>query len=93
MKIRSGRKRLVLELRLPSRADLVRDSELFPQIGFDTTSEVAAENYVDELVDGSGRPLYLDKVRSVSGKRRDEPSHVWDDQVLEEQHRRFLNAS
>ena len=33
--------------------------------------------------------LYLDKVDSVSGARRDETHHVWDDQILDEQHARF----
>ena len=38
-------------------------------------------------------PEYVDKVGSVSGLRRDEEFHVFDDQVIEEQHRRFLNGS
>jgi len=29
-------------------------------------SEVAAEDYCDERVDGSGRPLHLDRVLSMS---------------------------
>ena len=53
--------------------------------------ELAATMYADDRVDGEGRLLYLDKVDSVSGARRDEPHHVWDDRLLDEQHRRFLN--
>ncbi len=30
-------------------------------------SELAAEDYCDERVDGSGRALYIDTTRSVSG--------------------------
>ena len=33
---------------------------------------------------------YLDKVGSVSGLRRDEMTMIFDDGVLDEQHRRFL---
>ncbi len=65
-------------------------------------TELAAELYADELVDGSGRPIRgrltdlrdvvrLDKVRSVSGLVEVEESRVWDDQLLEEQYRRFLS--
>ncbi len=52
-------------------------------------SELAAQLYVDDRVDRDGHFQYLDKVRSVSGLRRDEPFHVWDDRVIEEQYRRF----
>ena len=69
----------------------MRDSSLFPQIGFDCTSEVAAENYVDERVDGRGRPLYLDKDGSVSGSIPLD-LHWQSDALLEEQYRRFHNA-
>ncbi len=55
-------------------------------------SEGAAEMYVDDRVDKDGRLYYLDREVSVSGARRDEPEHVWDDEVLEQQYRRFLNA-
>ncbi len=55
-------------------------------------SEVAAQLYVNEELDGDGNWLHLDKVGSVSGARRDEPYHVWDDQLLDEQYRRFLNS-
>jgi len=36
---------------------------------------------------------YLDKVVSVSGLRRDETDHVFDDLIVDEQYRRFLNGS
>ena len=42
-------------------------------------SERAAEDYCNDLVDGGGRQLYLDKVGSVSGLSRVElgcPSQV-----------------
>ena len=52
-------------------------------------SERASELYVDEVLDGSGRIQYLDSSVSVSGLRRDESAHVWDDEVIEDQHRRF----
>jgi len=34
--------------------------------------------------------LYLDKVASVSGSRRDEITMIFDDEVIDDQHRRFL---
>ena len=36
---------------------------------------------------------YIDKVGSVSGLRRDEDYHVLDDQLLDQQYRRFHNGS
>ena len=54
--------------------------------------ERAAEDYCDERVDGNGRKLYLDKVDSVSGLRRDEITMIFDDGVFNEQHRRFHHA-
>jgi len=54
-------------------------------------TELAAEMYVDELVDRNGRWLYIDREGSVRGLRRDEPHHVWDGPVIEEQYRRFLD--
>ncbi len=54
-------------------------------------SEVAAEDYCDERVDGSGRLLYLDIPGSVSGSPP--PKIHWDDAVIQEQHRRFHNGS
>ena len=72
---------------------MIHVSKILRSIGFDTSSEVAAERYCDELVDGRGRPLYLDKVGSVSGLDADEDSHVWDDRLLDQQYRRFLNGS
>jgi len=38
-----------------------------------------------------GELEYLDKVGSVSALAEAEEFHVFDDQVLDEQHRRFLN--
>ena len=56
-------------------------------------SEKAAELYVDEVLDGRGRFLYLDNRVSVSALVEVEGSHVWDDQLLNEQYQRFLNGS
>ncbi len=54
-------------------------------------SSLASEHYCDEVVDGAGRLLYLDKVGSVSALN--EPSEpIWVDSLLDEQHRRFLHA-
>ena len=55
-------------------------------------TERAAEDYCDERVDGNGRKQYLDKVVSVSGLGRDGPPMIFDEGVLDEQHRRFLSA-
>ena len=55
--------------------------------------EKAAEMYVNEEVDGGGRLLYLDKVASVSGARRDELTMIFDDEVLNEQHERHVHSS
>ncbi len=41
-------------------------------------------------VDKAEASLYLDKVGSVSAVRRDEAMVIFDDEVLEEQYRRFL---
>ncbi len=54
-------------------------------------SERAAEDYTDDLVDGDGRPLYLDLLGSVSGS--DQPDLIWDNEVIQEQYRRFHNGS
>ena len=57
-------------------------------------SERAADDYCNEVVDGSGRLQYLDSRVSVSGLRRDETffAHVTD-QLLLEQSERFHNGS
>ncbi len=46
-----------------------------------------------EAVDMSTRCLYLDKVGSVSGTRRDEDTIIFDDELLDQQYRRFHNGS
>ena len=51
-------------------------------------SEKAAEDYVDERVDGSGCRLHLDKVLSVSAMP--EPEHIFCPEVINEQEARFL---
>jgi len=56
-------------------------------------SELAAAQYCNEEVDGWGRLLYLDKVGSVSALVEVEESFVWNDRLLDQQYRRFLNGS
>ncbi len=68
-------------------------SEILPGCGLLADSEEASALYVDEVLDGDGRFQYLDSIGSVSGLVEVEGSRVWDDQLLEEQHRRFLNGS
>ena len=75
-------------------------SEHFSRNGFLTAkghawiqSERASELYVDEVLDGQGRRLYLDKDGSVSAMVEVEEFHVFDDRIIDEQHRRFLNGS
>ena len=55
-------------------------------------SEVAAEFYVDEVLDGAGNPLYVDSMVSVSAVP-DRPTTLWPGASdLEDQCRRLLNA-
>jgi len=58
----------------------------------DLERELAADMYCDEVIDGSGRLLYLDTVVSVSALAEAE-SRPWDDELLEKQYRRFLHGS
>ena len=44
-------------------------------------------------VDKTEESRYLDKVGSVSAMVEVEEFHVWDDQVLDQQYRRFHNGS
>jgi len=53
-----------------------------------TSREGLSPRGVDEMVAGK----YLDKVGSVSASQRDETSCVWDDELLDEQYRRFLRS-
>ena len=41
---------------------------------------------------GVDRPVILDRSGSVSGSRRDEIKMIFDEGVIDEQHRRFLDA-
>ena len=72
---------------------LTKLSELLPSCGLFADSEEASELYVDEVLDGSGRFSYLDRTVSMRGLVEVEESRVWDAQLLQEQHRRFLNGS
>ena len=56
-------------------------------------TERAAEQYCNEEVDGQGRMQYLDKVGSVSAPQEQGQIAIFDDLVLDQQHRRFLNGS
>ena len=74
------------------------DSLWYPPISRPVTptylaSERAAVDYCNEVVDGAGRLLELDSIVSVSGLVEVEDSRVWDDQLLDQQYRRFLNGS
>ena len=52
--------------------------------------EEAAQRSLEGLeVDGMGSSLYLDKVGSVSGLELERDSHVFDDELLDQQYRRF----
>ncbi len=56
-------------------------------------SELAAEDYTDEKVDGSGRRLYIDKEGSVSANGHG-PEPLWPEMKnIDDQERRFLHAS
>ncbi len=53
--------------------------------------EAAQRRAASREVDARELSLYLDKVGSVSAVRRDETTFWPDDEVLDEQHRRFLD--
>ena len=55
-------------------------------------SEAGAELYVNEVLDGSGRFQYLDKVASVSALTEPEPVMWLNEENQDEQYRRFLNC-
>ncbi len=53
--------------------------------------EETAQRSLEGLeVDARAPELYLDKVVSVSGLRRDETTMIFNDGVIDEQYRRFL---
>jgi len=43
-------------------------------------------------VDKAAQRRYLDTMDSVSGSRRDETQLIFDEDIIDEQHRRYLNA-
>ena len=67
-------------------------SDILRGCGLLADSEEASALYVDEVLDGRGRFCYLDTVGSVSALAEAEASRVWDDQLLQDQHRRFLDG-
>ncbi len=56
--------------------------------GYEVTAQRSLEGL--EGVDMGETQSYLDKVGSVSALVEGEEYHVWDDLILDEQHRRFL---
>ncbi len=52
-----------------------------------------AQQYSLEGLATRGDPGYIDKVGSVSGLELERDFHVWDDELLNEQHRRESNGS
>ena len=68
-------------------------SELLVGCGLLADGEEASELYVDEVFDGKGRFCYLDSTVSVSVLVEVEGGRVWNEDLLEEQHRRFRNGS
>ena len=60
--------------------------------GFRRSPEGLAErrDVSPEGVDMGASQLYLDIPGSVSGSRRDEIKMIFDEEILDEQHRRFL---
>ncbi len=56
-------------------------------------SEVAAELYCDEGIDGKTFQRYIDRSVSVSALPETETSMIFDDGVIDEQYRRFLPCS
>jgi len=55
-------------------------------------SEEAAVAYIDEMVDGDGKLLYVDKVGSVSGLIEIENDYAYDPTHIELNQRLNLNA-
>ena len=55
-------------------------------------SELAAEQYTNEEVDGSGRLQYIDTSVSVSALL-DRPSPIWCPVIISQQERSFLHGS
>ncbi len=57
----------------------------------DSRNESDCELYVDEVLTGDGQYVILDMLGSVSGLRRDETVMIWNEDILDEQYRRFLS--
>ncbi len=56
--------------------------------------EEAAQRSLEGFEVDATHPFeYLDVVGSVSGLRRDEEPHVFDDELIDSQYRRFLDGS
>jgi len=55
-------------------------------------TEEASEHYCNEVLDGRGRLLYLDREVRVTALA-EPPEPIWVPELLENQYRRFLNDS
>ena len=74
-------------------AEILGAQLVFGGSGLLVEGEEAAELYVDEVLDGSGRFSYLDSTVSMRGLTETEATRVWDDRLLEDQLRRIHNGS
>ena len=75
--------------------DLSRTCGCHSHNGFQLSPEGLAQrsDAVLEGVDMGTAHGYIDKVVSVSGSRRDEMTMIFDEGVIDEQHRRFVEGS
>jgi len=71
----------------------VFDAEGFLLLPHD--SETGCDLWADGRVDSQGKRCYLDSMVSVSGLKREREHTVefWDEDLIDEQERRFLNGS
>ena len=75
---------------------IVKTSGHYARNGFLTSRglrEVAQRSRSEYSLDGMAEKLHLDKVGSVSALAEAEALHVFDDDVIDQQYRRFLNGS
>ena len=52
-----------------------------------------AQLFAEDVLDGESEVAYLDRVVSVSALVEVEGSYVFDHELIDQQHRRFLNGS
>ena len=75
---------------MKTRAD--QGCECHSHNGFQLSPSGLAQQTSLEGLAPRGDLAYIDKVVSVSGLRRDETTMIFDDEVIEDQYRRFLDA-